>query len=109
MGALGIALVVVALILLVMLAIVILTRRRLPRGARYTPQAHPGAPAYTPQSEHTEYHRPREKGQEAGTHSPESMKRDPRLEPLPHCPLCYAAIGYEDKRCSKCGHILREL
>lgn len=99
----------VALIILVIAALLVLVAlrgRSAVQAAPPTGSVHPQAPAYRLHSQLVEYYRPQEKKAETATAPPAAAKRDQRKEPLPHCPLCNAAVGFEDKVCPKCKHEL---
>lgn len=108
MGTLEVLLIV--LVAATIMALLLLVALRARRVAPATPPAgpvHPQAPVYKQHSEHVEYYRPQEKKADPEAAPPVAIKRDPRKEPLPHCPLCNAAIGFEDKVCPKCKHTLK--
>jgi hypothetical protein len=64
-------------------------------------------PRYAHNPAHADYYRPnldtnREKPIPRG-----AKQNDPRYVPLPKCPQCGAAAGFEESKCAKCGHSLR--
>lgn len=105
----AVLIVMAALVLLALIAFAIIrTRASTPT----TPIAHTHAsnvPGYTHDPRHMEYYRPQITHQEQAPTMPEPVKpNDPRKEPLPRCPACGTAIGYDDERCHKCGLTLKE-
>jgi hypothetical protein len=107
MGTLEILLVaLVILVIVALLALVLMRGRRVVQANPPVGSVHPQAPAYRLHSQLIEYYRPQEKKAEMVATPSAAGKRDPRKEPLPHCPLCNAAVGFEDKTCPKCRHEL---
>lgn len=108
MGTLGMTVIAVAAAgaFLFLLIILLGLRRKAPTDTTPGP-VHPQAPSYRQQSEHMEYYRPEGVGHEPSKPRLPAVKRDPRKEPLPHCPLCDAAVGFDDSVCPKCRHSLK--
>lgn len=107
MGALAIALVIMAVIFFCAVLLVAAGRWSHAANKRAGTTAHPMAPSYTPQSRHTEYYRPEEEQRKEDTPSV-SAKSERNRQPLPRCPLCDAAVGFDDDKCPKCRHVLRD-
>jgi len=109
MGALAISLVVIAAIVFLALVLLILSRRSPAQSQQAVGTMHPSAPKYTQQSQHTEYYRPKDKKGRDDAAPSRPAKRDRRDAPLPRCPLCNAAVGFDDDRCPKCKYVLKDL
>ncbi len=110
MGALTIALAAVTVIaVLSLLVLVTLRRHRCAPGQESPSPPHPQAPAYKQQTQHAEYYRPREMKVSSTPPLAKPEERDPRKQALPHCPLCNAAVGFDDERCPKCRHVLKDI
>lgn len=106
----AVLIVMVALVLLALIAFAVIRTRAT---APDMPIAHthsPNVPGYTHDPRHMEYYRPQIDREETPAPGPtEAAKpRDPRKEPLPRCPGCGTAIGYDDERCHKCGLQLKD-
>jgi len=108
MGALAIVLVVIAVIVLTALLLLVLSRRPAVREQRIATTAHPAAPDYVPRSQHTEYYRPRTAEDKGPRETPMTTTNGPSRRPLPRCPLCNAAVGFDDLHCPKCKHVLKD-
>jgi len=108
MGTLAVALViVVAVIAAFSLSLFALRRRRATVAGHVLPPVHPHAPLYRQQAKHADYYRPIDR-EDAPAAYPSAARQDPRGKRLPHCPLCNAAVGFDDIRCTKCGHDLKD-
>jgi hypothetical protein len=109
MGTLAVALViVVAVIAASSLALLVLRRRRAAAFGDVSVPVHPHAPLYRRQAQHTDYYRPLETKESSRAHPSVTERHRPREERLPHCPLCNAAVGFDDVRCPKCRHDLKD-
>lgn len=109
MGALGVALAIIVVIVIVSLSAFIALRGRQARPpAQQAPnKVHPHAPSYRRQAENIEYYRPGDTREAQAPSSARPETRDLKKGPLPHCPLCDAAVGFDDVRCPKCRHVLK--
>ena len=65
-------------------------------------------PQYARDSCSTEYYRPDDKSTSSVNACEKPVSTNPRAAPLPRCPRCEAAIGYNDPRCCKCGYETHE-
>lgn len=65
-------------------------------------------PSYTHDPKHADYYRSNLDTNHAEP-IPRARQNDPRNVPLPKCPQCGAAVGYEQSNCAKCGHALKAL
>lgn len=108
----ALAAVLIILVVLVLLALIVFAVLKTRSRAPTPPTAHTHAsnvPGYTHDPRHMEYYRPQISRQDDARPKPEPPRpNDPRKEPLPRCPSCGAAIGYDDERCYKCGLVLKE-
>ncbi len=110
MDALAAVLIVMAALILMALIAFALIRTR--ANAPALPVAHThsqNVPGYTHDPRHMEYYRPQITHQEQPpAETVRASSGDPRKKPLPRCPSCGTAIGYDDERCHKCGLTLRQ-
>lgn len=107
MGALAISLVVIVIVIFLALIVLALGRRSPLKSQEVVTTTHPSAPDYIPRSQHTEYYRPGETSEKPETTPSAIAGHKPKKEHLPRCPLCNAAVGFDDERCPKCKHVLR--
>jgi len=106
----AVLIVIVALVLLALIAFAVIRSRA---AAPVMPIAHthsPNVPGYTHDPRHMEYYRPQIGHMEVPPQSTDeaAKTRDPRKKPLPRCPGCGTAIGFDDERCHKCGLTLKD-
>lgn len=110
MGAIGILL--VAAVVIITLALLAFIIRSAQAGQVLTAAPPTGTgpshiPEYSLQVHKVEYFRPGG-GTTMATAAPSTAReRDPRAEPLPHCPRCNAAVGFDDRTCPRCRCELR--
>lgn len=77
------------------------------KNAPSEPGAASGLPVYSVNPAHTDYYRPAHDTNTQQTPKEKPVKSvDPRTTPLPKCPGCGTAVGFGEKRCSKCGRDL---
>lgn len=109
MGTLAVALVIVVAVIAASSLALLALRRRRAAPVRHVPApVHPHAPLYRLQAQHTDYYRPLERKEASAAHPSAMDKGHPQKERLPHCPLCNAAVGFDDVRCPKCKHDLKD-
>ncbi|HEX7391957.1 MAG TPA: hypothetical protein VF374_03290 [Thermoplasmata archaeon] len=109
----ALATVLIVMVALVLLALIAFAFIRSRATVPVMPIAHthsPNVPGYTHDPRHMEYYRPQIGHIEVPPQSPAeaATTRDPRKEPLPRCPGCGTAIGFDDERCQKCGLTLKD-
>ena len=66
-------------------------------------------PSYTRDPTHADYYRPNLDTNRGKPVPIGAKQNDPRNVPLPKCPQCGVAVGFEESKCTKCGHALKAL
>lgn len=90
-----------------------LRRRKAPEGTSERGAELSSAPSYRRDDEAVEYrteeHNPRRESREGDIGDPADKTARGGFQPLPRCPSCRTAIGFEQSECHSCGRGLKKV